>query len=65
MMNMKQYHPTSIQEIRLKDCFFSDRIRTNNDVTLPANVRKCRETGRVDAFRLNWKPGMPNQPHIF
>ncbi len=65
MMNMKQYHPASIQEIRLKDCFFSNRIRTNNDVTLPANVRKCRETGRVDAFRLNWKPGMPNQPHIF
>ncbi len=65
MKKMKPYQPVSIQEVRLKDCFFSDRIRTNNDVTLPANVRKCRETGRIDAFRLNWKPGMPNQPHIF
>ena len=62
---MKEYQPAAIQEIRLQDPFFSGRIRINNDVTLPANVRKCRETGRIDAFRLDWKPGMPNQPHIF
>lgn len=59
------YRPAPIRSIRLEDPFFSERIRTNNDVTLPANIRKCRETGRIDAFRLNWKEGMPNRPHIF
>ena len=34
-------------------------------VTIPASVKRCRETGRIDCFRLNWKPGMPNQPHRF
>ena len=32
---------------------------------IPATIAKTIETGRIDAFRLNWKPGMPNQPHIF
>ena len=49
MKKMKPYQPVSIQEVRLKDCFFSDRIRTNNDVTLPANVRTEREK-ELDEF---------------
>jgi len=27
--------------------------------------RHCRETGRIDAFKLDWKPGVEPVPHIF
>ena len=43
----------------------SSRLENNHKVTIPANIRKCEETGRFDIFKLGWKPGMPNKPHIF
>lgn len=33
--------------------------------TIYAVYDRFVETGRFDAFKFNWKPGMPNQPHIF
>ncbi|HYE07348.1 MAG TPA: beta-L-arabinofuranosidase domain-containing protein [Planctomycetota bacterium] len=33
--------------------------------TLPAQHRSLLATGRIDAFRLAWKPGQPDEPHIF
>ena len=27
--------------------------------------QKLKDTGRIDAFRLNWKPGQEPKPHIF
>lgn len=33
--------------------------------TIYAVYDRFVETGRFDAFQFNWKPGMPNQPHIF
>nr|MBA3847833.1 hypothetical protein [Planctomycetota bacterium] len=34
-------------------------------VTLPSQHRTMLGTGHIDAFRLEWKPGQPNEPHIF
>lgn len=61
----KQFYPAPVGTIRLNDPVFQERIRKNREVTIPANIVKCRETGRIDAFRLEWKEGMPNKPHIF
>ncbi len=33
--------------------------------TLPAQHRSLLATGRIDAFRLTWKPGQPDEPHVF
>jgi DUF1680 family protein len=53
------------QVVFLDDGFLGRRIRTNRDVTLPIAYRRCKETGRIDAFRMGWKPPMPNPPHKF
>jgi len=62
---MTKYQNPKVGEIRLNDEFFAPRVQTNHTDTLPANIRKCHETGRIEAFRLDWKKGMPNQPHVF
>lgn len=51
--------------VRFTDAFWAPRQQVNREHAIPANERQCRVTGRVDAFRLNWKPGEPHQPHIF
>ena len=37
----------------------------NQQATIPAMYKQMADTGRIEAFKLNWKPGMPNPPHIF
>ena len=49
----------------LNDPVFAPRIESCRDITIPSSVEKCRETGRIDCFRLTWQPGMPNRPHRF
>src|SRR4051812_10215013 len=34
-------------------------------VTIPAQHRTMLGTGHLAAFRLAWKPGQPQEPHIF
>ncbi len=51
--------------VTMCDPVFAPRMESCRSVTIPASVKRCRETGRIDCFRLNWKPGMPNQPHRF
>jgi len=51
--------------VSLSDGFWSPRQTVNREVTLPVEYKQCKETGRLDAFKLDWKPGMPHQPHRF
>jgi hypothetical protein len=39
------------------------RLEANRRHGLPAQYEQLKQTGRIDAW--NWKPGMPNEPHIF
>lgn len=50
-------------KVKFGDGFIRPRIELNRSRTLPAILRNCRETGRIEAWR--WKEGMPNRPHIF
>jgi hypothetical protein len=52
-------------DVKFDDGFWAPRIRTNRKATLPVEEKQLRETGRLDALKLGWKPGMPNEPHIF
>ena len=62
---MFKYRSPELDEVRLQDGFLAPRQHTNGKVTIPSAVRQCKDTGRIDAFRLQWREGMPNKPHIF
>jgi uncharacterized protein len=37
----------------------------NRERTLPTEYSQLKETGRIDAFRLDWQPGQEPVPHFF
>ena len=45
--------------------FLKRKQDMNRKITMQAVWNKFCETGRIDAFRLNWKEGMVNKPHYF
>ena len=52
--------------IRLCDRFFAPRQKRNLTVTIPEALQRCRETGRLDAFNLHYRPGSDiPEPHIY
>jgi uncharacterized protein len=51
--------------VRINDPFWSKRIEATHNNTLPAILSQLKSTGRWDVFRLVWKAGDPNPPHIF
>ncbi|TMF48377.1 MAG: glycoside hydrolase family 127 protein, partial [Chloroflexi bacterium] len=53
------------KDVTIDDLFWAARLRANREHTLPHLYRFCQETGRLDAFRLDWKPGREPVPHIF
>jgi len=61
----RKLQPFALQDVAFADPFWAPRIQTNRRVTIPYEYRQCQKTGRVDAFRLTWKPGQPDPPHIF
>lgn len=51
--------------VRIEDGFWAPRQRTITQRTLAIEYQACKETGRIDAFKLAWKPGKVPVPHIF
>ena len=45
--------------------FWADKQKLNREVTINSVYNRFKDTGRFDAFKLDWKDGDPNQPHIF
>ncbi len=43
--------------------FWKERLAVNRTAVIPAEYKQCKETGRLDVW--TWKPGDPNEPHIF
>ena len=64
-MPFAKYQSASLSQVELRDRILAPRIQTALDTTIPSSLEKCRETGRLDAFTLQWKEGMPNRPHYF
>nr|HET6903761.1 beta-L-arabinofuranosidase domain-containing protein [Ktedonobacteraceae bacterium] len=57
--------PICWKEVSIDDSFWTPHLQVNRENTLPHVYEFCKETGRIDALRLNWKPGMEPIPHIF
>lgn len=62
---MKKFSSPDIASVKVDDRFFAPRIEANHTSTIPASVKMSYDTGRIEAFKLNWKPGKKNQPHVF
>ena len=62
---MRKFNRPALCDVRAADPVFAKRINACIEGTIPAAMEKTVETGRLDAFRLNWQEGQPNKPHIF
>ena len=62
---MRKFKPVTIDQVQVQGGFWGERLRLNQCVTLPIEYQQCKMTGRIDAFKLDWKPGSPDPPHIF
>lgn len=52
-------------QVSLQDEFWTPKIDTNRKVTIPIVYQHCKETGRIDAFKLDWRPGKEPVPHKY
>src|SRR6476659_4361429 len=43
--------PVPLTAVRLADQVWAPRLRSNREVTLPAQYEQCEQTGRIDNFR--------------
>lgn len=65
MTMIKTLTPVLLKDVVFAGGFWAPRLATNRRVTLPAEYRLCKRTGRIDALRLKWRRGDPNPPHVF
>ena len=54
-----------LKNVKITGGYFHEKQRMNEEVTIPATYRQFYNTGRIDAFKLKWRSGQSNQPHIF
>jgi len=62
---MKKYQAVPYTQVDIDNGFWAYRQQLNREVTTGAVMRRFQDTGRFDAFKMNWREGMPNRPHIF
>lgn len=59
-------HPVPLGAVTLQDRFWKPRIDRNREVTLPAQLQQCEQTGRIDNFRrASGKKQIPFQGIFF
>ncbi|MDB5074921.1 MAG: hypothetical protein JWO42_1100, partial [Chloroflexi bacterium] len=61
----RMWQPVPVAAVTIDDAFWSSRLEINRERTIPFQYAQCKETGRIDALRLEWKPGTAPVPHIF
>ncbi len=57
--------PVPFTNVAIEDHFWAPRIEVNRAVTIPIEYQQCKETGRIDAWRLDWREGVQPVPHPF
>lgn len=51
--------------VRLEDGFWKNKQKLNEDVSIYSVWNRFYDTGRIGAFKCDWKQGMDNQPHYY
>lgn len=60
-MSLKRaLRPVPFTQVRFHDSFWAPRIEVNRKATIPHIYRKLVETGRIDAFDLNFERPVPS-----
>ena len=54
-----------VRDVKITGGYFHEKQKINRQVTIPSTYSQFYNTGRIDAFKLKWQKGQPNQPHIF
>ena len=62
---MKQMKKSDYRAVTLTGGFWKLKEDLNRDVTIGAVYDRFSESGRIDAFRCDWKEGEPKKPHFF
>lgn len=57
--------PVALKNVIVNDAFWSPRQQTNRTKTIQGIYAKLQEIGYIDALKLEWRPGLPKEPHIF
>lgn len=57
--------PISFSDVKIDDKFWNQKQEINRKITIQESYRENIDTGRIHAFKLNWKPGMNPVPHKF
>lgn len=57
--------PIPHNKVVFHDSFWQPRLTINREHSIPYQYEQCKKTGRIDAFRLDWKPGKEPVPHFF
>src|SRR2546423_13832071 len=52
-------------DVTFDDPFWAPRLKLVRTTTLPALHKQLRDSGRIDALRMQWLPGMHPVPHHF
>lgn len=62
---MKKYLPVGIENVDITGGFWRARQELNRDVSLPAVRDRFMDTGRFDAFNMDWTDQKSYKPHFF
>ncbi len=62
---MRKYSNIPLTAVKLNDKILAPRLGKCIKVTIPSALEKCRETGRIGAYKLDWEPGKGDCPHVF
>ena len=57
--------PVPFARVEVDDVFWAPRIEANRVATIPIAYRHCAETGRIDAWKLDWRKGREPVPHPY
>jgi uncharacterized protein len=64
-LKLKNLSPVPFTNVIINDSFWSKKLEVNRKTTIPTEYQQCKDTGRIDAFKLDWEPGKGEVPHIF
>lgn len=51
--------------VQITDSFWKPRLDINRDVIIPFEYEQCKKTGRLAAWKLEYKDGKGLKPHIY
>ncbi|GHV13003.1 hypothetical protein FACS1894219_07040 [Clostridia bacterium] len=54
-----------LKDVQITGGYFYEKQQMNEKITIPAVYNQFNKTGRVGAFKLDWKNGQPNQPQLY